>query len=112
MARAYIKIGFLKRENESEDRPSRFVPEMEERFYAGDLLKFSMRSKDAEKTVDDFTLNNDFSFLADPYALNNFSSIKYAEIMGTLWEVLTASVEYPRIRISVGGVYNGPTAST
>ena len=109
MARFYGKVGFLKDENESETRPSRFQPEMEERFYSGELLKNYASSQNAERPVDDFTLNNDISITADPYALNHFSSIKYVEFMGTLWEVKTVSVSYPRIRISFGGVYNGPT---
>jgi hypothetical protein len=109
MARFYGKVGFLKDENESETRPSRFHPEMEERFYSGELLKNYASLQNAERPVDDFTLNNDISITADPYALNHFSSIKYVEFMGSLWEAKTVSVAYPRIRISFGGVYNGPT---
>ena len=111
MAKYVGKIGFLKDEQESETRPSRYVPIMEERLYTGDLLKRSVRQLSSEKPVDDFSLSNDISIVADPYALNHFSSIKYAEFMGTLWEVISATVEYPRIRISFGGVYNGPTAA-
>ena len=111
MAKYVGKIGFLKDEPESETRPSRYVPIMEERLYTGDLLKRSVRQLSSEKPVDDFNLSNDISIVADPYALNHFSSIKYAEFMGTLWEVTSAIVEYPRIRISFGGVYNGPTAA-
>lgn len=111
MAKYVGKIGFLKDEQESETRPSRYVPIMEERLYTGDLLKRSVRQLSSEKPVDDFSLSNDISIVADPYALNHFSSIKYVEFMGTLWEVTNAAVEYPRIRISFGGVYNGPTAA-
>ena len=111
MARYYGKVGFLKDEVESEDRPSRFAPVMEERFYAGDLLKNYASQQSAEKSVDDVTINDDLSIVADPYALNHFSSIKYVELFGTLWEAKSVSVEYPRLRISFGGVYNGPTPS-
>lgn len=109
MARFYGKVGFLKDEPESESRPSRFVPKMVERFYTGDLLKNTISSQSTEKPVDDFSLSNDISITADPYALNHFSSMKYVEFMNTLWEVKFAKVEYPRIRISFGGVYHGPT---
>lgn len=112
MAKFYGKIGFLKDEQESEMRPSRYIPVMEERLYTGDLLKRSIRQLNSEKPVDDFNLSNDISIVADPYALHHFSSIKYAEFMGTLWEVTSAVVEYPRIRISFGGVYHGPTADS
>ena len=102
-------IGFLKQEEESAERPSRYIPEIEERLYTGDLLKNYARQQNAEKPVDDFNINNDISIVADPYALNNFSSIKYVEFMGTRWKVSSATIEYPRIRISFGGIYHGPT---
>ena len=110
MARYYGRIGFLKRETESDEHPSRYVPQMEERCYVGELWKNVARQQSAEKPVDDFGINNDISIVADAYALNNFSSIKYVEFMGTFWEVQSVTVEHPRLRISFGGVYNGPTA--
>ena len=109
MPRYYGKIGFLKEEVESEDRPSRYVPVIEERYYSGELWKNYMRQQSAEKTVDDFGIHNDISIVADAYALNNFSSMKYVEFMGTLWEVQSVTVEHPRLRISFGGIYHGPT---
>lgn len=111
MGRYYGKVGFLKDEIESETRPSRFEPEMEERYYSGNLLKNYASQQNAEKLVDDVTISDDLSIIADPYALNHFSSIKYVELFGTLWEAKSISVEYPRLRISFGGVYNGPTPS-
>lgn len=112
MPRFYGKIGFLKRETESEDRPSRYVPKMEERFYTGEIYKNHSRQMNAEKQIDDVSINNDISIVADAYALNNFSSMKYVEFMGALWEVQSVTVEHPRLRISFGGLYHGPTAST
>ena len=111
MARYCGKIGFLVQEKESEDRPSRYEQQMEERVYTGDLLKNYSRQQSAEKPIDDFGINNDISIVADAYALNNFSSMKYAEFMGALWEVQSVTVEHPRLRISIGGLYHGPTAS-
>lgn len=112
MARFYGKIGFLKTDAEMAERPSRYKPEIEERYYAGELLKNYAKTQNADKTVDDFTINNDISIVADPYALNHFSSMKYIEFMSTLWEVQSVTVEYPRLRISFGGLYNGPTPET
>lgn len=109
MARYYGRVGFLKDEVESGDRPSRYVPRMEERFYTGELVKNYARQQTSEKSVDDVDLGNDISIVADEYAMNNFSSMKYVEFMGTLWEVKSVSVKRPRLRISFGGVYHGPT---
>ncbi len=112
MARYYGRIGFLKREEESSERPSRYIPVIEERFYSGDTYKIHANQQTSEKPVDDFGINNDISIVADAYAYNNFSSMKYVEFMGTLWEVKSVTVEHPRLRISFGGVYHGPTGST
>lgn len=109
MAKYYGRIGF---EIMRETSPSVHEPEIEERRYAGDLFKNFMKQKQAENVVDDFTINNDISIVADPYAMNHFSSMKYVEFMGALWEVQSVTVEYPRLRISFGGVYNGPTLET
>lgn len=110
MPRFYGKIGFLKSEDESLSRPSRYIPTMEERYYTGELFKNTARQQIADKPVDDFNINNDISIVADAYALNHFSSIKYVEFMGALWEVQSVTVEHPRLRISFGGLYHGPVA--
>ena len=105
MPRFYGKIGFAADE---EVRPSIFKPVITERFYSGELVKNYARMQSAERPVDDTNLGNDISIVADPYALNHFSTMKYVEFMGVLWEVQNVSVEYPRLRISFGGVYHGP----
>ena len=107
MPKFYGKIGFVR--EDVEVRPSVFQPVIEERYYAGELFKHSMRTQGANKPTDDFGINNDISIVADPYALNHFSSMRYIEFMNTLWEVQSVTVEYPRLRISFGGIYNGPT---
>lgn len=112
MARFYGPIGFEKSSEESETRPSRYIPQIEERMYAGQLLKNYARMHAADRSVDDFGINNDLMIVADPYALNNFSSMKYVGFMGQYWEVTGVTVEYPTLRISFGGVYHGPTANS
>ena len=48
----------------------------------------------------------EFSILADPYARNNFHSMRYIKFMGALWKITTVEVQYPRLILNVGGVYN------
>lgn len=107
MARFAGKIGFALQEEEI--RPSVYAPRIEEHFYTGDTLKNYGRNQSADKATDDFNINNDISIVADAFALNHFSTMKYVEYMGVLWEVQSATVDHPRIRISFGGVYHGPT---
>ena len=60
-----------------------------------------------ESANDNLKLNNQFSTVADPYAQQNFSDIKYVEFKGTKWKVVCAEVKYPRLLLTIGGVYNG-----
>lgn len=78
-----------------------------ERNYYGDVLKFSHRRQEASKVNDDLNISNQISIIADPYAYDNFQHILYVTWMNTKWKVSNISVEYPRLILDVGGVYNG-----
>lgn len=75
--------------------------------YTGDIIKNTRRLQEAGKVNDNVTVNNRISIIADPFANNNFHSMRYVEMMGTKWKVVEVEVEYPRLILSVGGVYNG-----
>lgn len=77
------------------------------KFYRGDLLENSRRLQSADQVNDNVTVNNRISIIADPYAKENFHAIRYAEFMGAKWKVTNISVEYPRLVLTLGGVYNG-----
>ena len=76
-----------------------------ERPYYGDVLRFTRRQQTADKVNDDLEISNQISILADPYAYDHFSEIRYVTWMGVKWKVPTVEVEYPRLRLTVGGVY-------
>ena len=77
------------------------------RNYFGDVQSYTTRWQSTEHLNDDIRVSHRISILADPYAIENFPYIRYVEWMGTKWEVLSANPEYPRIILSLGGVYNG-----
>jgi hypothetical protein len=58
-------------------------------------------------TVKSPQCNNSISIVADPYAFKNFHNIVYATYMGAKWIVTNVEVQYPRLILSLGGVYNG-----
>lgn len=103
MAKFYGKIGFIETK---ETAPGVWTEVSEEREYYGDVITYSSRWAASDKENDDLELSNSISILADPYAFNNFSSMRYVEFMGTKWKVQSVSVEYPRLTIQIGGVYN------
>jgi hypothetical protein len=81
-----------------------------ERQYYGDIIRNIRRLEDGEGLNNDITLGNSISVLADEYANNNFFDIKYVRLAGTLWTVTSVEVKSPRLILSLGSVYNGPTA--
>lgn len=107
MAKWYGKVGFISTE---ETAPGVWEPVVTERNYTGDILKVNTRWQQADKLNDDFTISNRISFIADGFANENFYSIKYASFMGTLWKVTDVEVAFPRLNLSLGGVYNGEQA--
>ena len=105
MAKWYGKVGYAKTE---ETKPGVWTERIIDREHFGDIIKVSSRWQTGNSTTnDDLNLSNQISILADPFARQNFSSIRYVEFMGTRWKVTDVSIEYPRIILTIGGVYNG-----
>lgn len=106
MAKFYGKIGFV---NQVEKAPSVWVEETTERYYYGDILKNSIRWQSGDNQNDNISIENHFSIIADGYARENFGLIRYIEYGGIKWKVTSLSIDqYPRLELTIGGVYNGP----
>lgn len=99
----YGSIGFAELK---ETTPGVWTPQIVERNYRGDLVRNTRRLQSTDKVNDDININNQISIVADPYANMNFHTIKYATFMGTKWKVSDVEVQYPRLILSLGGVYN------
>lgn len=106
MARFYGDIGFAKI---IETSPGIWEETIIERPYYGDVTRNISRPQSSDKVNDDITLNNTISIVADPYANENFQYMKYVTYMGTKWKITNAEVQYPRIILSIGGMYNENT---
>ena len=104
MAKYYGKIGYAET---VETAPGVWKEQITERNYFGDLTRITRRLQSSDKVNDDINISNELSIVADPYAMNNFHSMRYAEFMGTRWKVSTVEVQYPRLILTIGGVYNG-----
>lgn len=72
----------------------------------GDIVHNSRRLSAGDGINDNIVINNQLSIVADPYALENFCSMRYAEFMGTKWKITNVEVEYPRLTLTLGGVWN------
>lgn len=103
MPKYYGTIVFAKTR---ETAPDVWTEEITEREYSGDVLRIQRRWQGSEHLNDDLTISNKLSILSDPYAYNNFQSIRYATWMGAKWKVTSVEVAYPRLLLDLGGVYN------
>ena len=104
MAKYYGLIGYAET---VETAPGVWKEQITERVYYGDVIRNSRRLQPTEHLNDDINISNQISIVADPYAINNFHSMRYAEFMGAKWKVSDIEVQYPRLLLTLGGVYNG-----
>ena len=105
MAKWYGLIGFGVTE-ETDPGSGLWEEIFEERNYYGDLLSNYRKLQNSGGVNDDVNIANKISIVADPFANQNFHSIRYAEFMGAKWKVTDVEVQYPRLILSLGGVYN------
>jgi hypothetical protein len=77
--------------------------------YFGDVVRNTRRLVDGSKVNDDLTVGNSISIVADAYAIENFFAMRYVIWMGSRWEISEVEVQAPRLLLTLGGVYNGPT---
>ena len=103
MAKWYGTIGYGVTEETS---PSVWTETITERNYYGDLLQNSRRLQTTDKVNDDIQITNQISIVCDPYAYENFHSMRYATFMGTKWKITDVEVAFPRMILTLGGVYN------
>ena len=97
------KIGFA---TTIETIPGNWEAQFTERIYYGALIRNSRKLQSSGNQNDNITISNEISIVADPFAYENFHAIRYAEFMGSKWKVTSVDVQYPRLLLSLGEVYN------
>lgn len=104
MAKYYGVIGYAET---VETRPGVWTEQITERKYSGDLSPNIRNLQSADQLNDDINIANKLSIIADPFAYHNFHAMRYVEFMGTRWKISRVEVQYPRLILTLGGVYNG-----
>ena len=104
MAKFYGKVGYG---ISKETAPGVWVDEIVERPYYGELVRNTRKMQMSDKVIDDINIANEISILADPFARDNFQYMRYVEFMRVKWKVTTIDVQFPRLILSIGGLYNG-----
>lgn len=109
MARFYGIVGYSIPE---ETEPGIFKDQIVEHNHFGTITQHSRRWVNAEGINDNLALSNQIRILADDYAYQHCSAIKYVYWMGAYWKVESIKVEMPRIVLTLGGVWNGETGGS
>ena len=104
MAKWFGKIGYS---ITSETESGIWEPTIVEKEYYGDLTTDRRKRQNSGEVNDNINLANVISIIADPFAIQNCSYMAYVEAMGTRWKISDIEVQYPRLILTVGGVYNG-----
>lgn len=103
------KVGFWGAE--SEVSPGVYRSNIVEKNYTGNVYKNSRLFQAGEdRQNDNFVPSNQISIISDLYARNNWSSIRYVVWNGVKWKVTNVDVNFPRLTLTIGGVYNGTNA--
>ena len=109
MAKYYGNVGYAET---VETEPGRWKERIIERPYYGDSYRNTRLLQNSGGVNDNINVANQISIVADPYANQNFHSMRYVEFMGTAWKISNIEVQYPRLILTIGGVYNGDKAGT
>lgn len=94
----------------SEVEPGVWEPTIVERQYYGDSSNNRWKRQNSGGVNDDINLSIMISIVADPFAYQHCSEMIYVEYMGTKWKITEVEPQYPRLMLSIGGVYNGEQA--
>ena len=77
--------------------------------YTGDVLRDTIEQHPGDNVNNDLSVNNSISIVADAKANEHFHKMKYVVWQGVRWTVESVEVKPPRLLLTLGGVYNGPT---
>lgn len=105
MAKWHGKIGYAQT---VETSPGIWEEKIITKEYYGEVIRNTRKLQSTDKVNIDINVSNEISILSDPFANENFHSIRYITFMGTEWKVPSVDVQYPRLVLSIGDIYNGP----
>lgn len=102
MAKFYGIVGFA---DDITDEHGVTMPHIHRRPYFGDVTRDVRKFSNAKSVNGELDVSNEISIVADPFAYDHFYSIRYVEFHGVKWKVSSIEVQHPRLRLSLGGLY-------
>lgn len=107
MGKWFGRIGYAE---QLETTPGVWEEKIVERNYYGDVVRNYRKLEPSGEVNDNINVSMEISIVADPYAIRNFHAMRYIEYMGSLWKLSNVEVNYPRLILQIGGLYNGQQA--
>lgn len=105
MAKWFGKVAYSKT---VETTPGVWMNEDTVHEYYGDVIRNSTKwSGNSDSTNDNLTVNVQISIVSDPFAIENFYSMKWIEYLGAKWKITNVEPQFPRLLLTLGGVWNG-----
>lgn len=97
----------------TETSPGVYEEVMVIKHYTGDLIRNTRKLQTINQVNDNINVSNEISIVADPYANENFFSMRYVEFRGAKWKITNVDAsQYPRLILTVGGLYNEKPTQT
>ena len=107
MARFSTVIGFSIQQKTAPGVTENVITEKQ---FSGSVIRTAVKQQEGENLHKDLSLDISFSFVADPWVINNLFAMKYIKWRGALWTISNIDEsQRPRLILRPGGVYNGPT---
>ena len=97
------KVGYA---NTEEVRPGVWEDAITERTYYGDVYELRSQWEKSGGVNDNITIRHQISILADGFAYEHFSKIRYVEWMGAKFKVTDVKLQRPRLTLTIGGEWN------
>lgn len=92
-----------------ETAPSVYSEVIVPRSYSGDLIRSYRKIDNSAVINSSVTISNELSIVADKYAYDHISDIRYAEFSNQKWNVISIDIQPPRMILTIGSVYNEQT---
>lgn len=102
MAKWYGTVGYAE---SVETEPGVWEERITERNYFGDTMRNTRMLQNSGGVNDNVNIGNQISIVADPYANDHIYEMRYAEFQGSFWKITNVDVQYPRLILSIGGLY-------
>lgn len=107
MAKYSGRIGFTKTEK---IKPGVFVPKTTYVKYRGEVERKVIKSElQTSQLNNEFNVSNVINIIGNEYAFENFQHISCVEYLGAFWRVISVEVIHPRLKLTIGGVFNEQT---